>query len=65
MSRVSHLTSLAKLTAKLVLASSLASIWIAVAVASPALAQRAPSWTQGSHQVTCGSEYARYCADSN
>jgi hypothetical protein len=61
MSRVSHLTSLAKLTAKLVLAS----IWIAAAVASPALAQRAPSWTPGSHQVTCGSEYARYCADSN
>jgi len=64
------LTSTVQLTAKpktkLRLATAAAAFWIAAIVASPALAQSAPSWTQYSHQDNrCGTDYGRSCAGSN
>jgi hypothetical protein len=64
------LTSNAKLSSKpstkLGLAMAIAVFWVAAIVASPALAQSAPSWTQYSHQDNrCGTDYGRSCADSN
>jgi hypothetical protein len=64
------LTSTVQLSAKpktkLRLATAAAAFWIAAIVASPALAQSAPSWTQYSHQDNrCGTDYGRSCADSN
>jgi len=64
------LTSTVQLSAKpktkLRLATAAAAFWIAAIVASPALAQSAPSWTQYSHQDNrCGTDYGRSCAGSN
>ena len=64
------LTSTVQLSAKpktkLRLATAAAAFWIAAIVASPALAQSAPSWTQYSHRDNrCGTDYGRSCADSN
>jgi hypothetical protein len=63
------LTSTVQLSAKpktkLRLATAVAAFWIAAIVASPAVAQSAPSRTYHAHQEGCGSDYGRYCADSN
>jgi hypothetical protein len=55
----------AKPDTKLGLATAMAALWIVAIVASPAVAQNAPSWTQHFHQERCGTDYGRSCADSN
>jgi len=56
----------AKPKTKLGLATAMTAFWIAAIVAPPALAQSAPSsGAYQIHQERCGTNYERYCADSN
>jgi hypothetical protein len=65
MTLTSNSRSPTRLTTKLGLTTALTVFWIVAVAASPALAQRAPTWSEQSHHGVCGDNYGRYCADSN